>query len=94
MALPTTLAEGVITQEIPFGAIERPKGEFPAQNWMDYSDGQKGVAVLNRGLPGNNVDDDVMLLSLLKCTATEGGLRRGRRLQQEHEDHRTATRSA
>ena len=49
MALPTTLENGAITQEIPFGAIERPKGEFPAQNWMDYSDGRKGVAVLNRG---------------------------------------------
>jgi alpha-mannosidase len=73
MALPTTLENGVITQEIPFGAIERPKGEFPAQNWMDYSNESKGVAVLNRGLPGNNVDDKVLLLSLLKCTALKEG---------------------
>jgi alpha-mannosidase len=73
MALPTTLENGVITQEIPFGAIERPKGEFPAQNWMDYSDASKGIAVLNRGLPGNNVDDNVLLLSLLKCTALKEG---------------------
>jgi alpha-mannosidase len=73
MALPTSLSGGTITQEIPFGAIERPKGEFPAQNWMDYSDGRKGVAVLNRGLPGNNVDGDVLLLSLLKCTALKEG---------------------
>ncbi len=28
---------------------------------------------MNRGLPGNNVVDGVMLLSLLKCTALEGG---------------------
>jgi alpha-mannosidase len=73
MALPTSISGGVITQEIPFGAIERPKGEFPAQNWMDYSDARKGVAVLNRGLPGNNVDGDVLLLSLLKCTALKEG---------------------
>jgi alpha-mannosidase len=73
MALPTTLENGTITQEIPFGAIERPTGEFPAQNWMDYSDGSKGVAVLNRGLPGNNVDDNVLMLSLLKCTALKEG---------------------
>ena len=73
MALPTTLENGTVTQEIPFGAIDRPKGEFPAQNWMDYSDGGKGVAVLNRGLPGNNVDDGVVLLSLLKCTALKEG---------------------
>lgn len=73
MALPTTLEDGTITQEIPFGAIERPEGEFPAQNWMDYSDGGKGVAVLNRGLPGNSVENDVLLLALLKCTALKEG---------------------
>jgi alpha-mannosidase len=73
MALPTTLENGIVTQEIPFGAIERPMGEFPAQNWMDYSDGAKGVAVLNRGLPGNNVEDNVLMLSLLKCTALKEG---------------------
>ncbi|HLK57788.1 MAG TPA: glycoside hydrolase family 38 C-terminal domain-containing protein, partial [Chthonomonadaceae bacterium] len=73
MALPTTLQNGVITQEIPFGAIERPKGEFPVQNWMDYSAEGKGIAVLNKGLPGNNVDDNVLLLSLLKCTALKEG---------------------
>jgi alpha-mannosidase len=77
MALPTTLQDGVITQEIPFGAIARPKGEFPAQNWMDYSDEGKGIALLNRGLPGNNVDDNVLLLSLLKCTALKEGYGEG-----------------
>src|SRR5260221_4858196 len=30
-------------QEIPFGSIERPTAqEFPAQNWIDYGDGQHG----------------------------------------------------
>jgi len=77
MALPTTLKEGVITQEIPFGAIERPKGEFPAQNWMDYSDDEKGIAVLNRGLPGNNVDGETLFLSLVKCTALKEGYGEG-----------------
>jgi len=72
-AFPTTIRNGVITQEIPFGAIERPKGEFPAQNWMDYAEAGRGVALLNRGLPGNNVDDGVMMLSLLKCTALKEG---------------------
>ncbi|HZO90178.1 MAG TPA: glycoside hydrolase family 38 C-terminal domain-containing protein [Chthonomonadaceae bacterium] len=72
-ACPTTLANGIITQEIPFGAIERPQGEFPAQNWVDYSGEGKGIALLNKGLPGNNVDDGVLLLSLLKCTALKEG---------------------
>ncbi|MCC7264749.1 MAG: hypothetical protein IT369_19710 [Candidatus Latescibacteria bacterium] len=77
MALPTSLPAGTITQEIPFGAIERPAGEFPAQNWVDYGDGKQGVSVLNRGLPGNNVEDGVMMLSLLKATALKEGYGEG-----------------
>jgi alpha-mannosidase len=73
MALPTTLAEAVVTREIPFGAVEQPRGEFPAQNWIDASDGEKGVGVLNRGLPGGNFDGGVLLLSLLKCTSIAEG---------------------
>ena len=72
-AIPTSIPDGIITYEIPFGAIERPEGEFPAQNWIDYSSEERGITMLNRGLPGNNVVDGVMMLSLLKCTALEGG---------------------
>jgi alpha-mannosidase len=72
-ALPTSIQDGTITYEIPFGAIERPEGEFPAQNWIDYSKEDRGVTLLNRGLPGNNVVDGVMMLSLMKCTILEGG---------------------
>jgi alpha-mannosidase len=72
---PTSIRQGQSVHEIPFGAIARPDGiEFPAQNWIDYSDGERGVALLNRGLPGNNVADGVMLLSLLRsvCIAAYG----------------------
>ncbi len=67
-AIPTSIKNGEIVHEIPFGAIKRPEGEYPAQNWIDYSDGTKGVALLNQGLPGNNVVNGIMMLSLLKCT--------------------------
>ncbi len=65
---PTSIKAGRNVQEIPFGAIERPTGiEFPAQNWVDYGDGQRGVALLNFGLPGNLVaDDGTMMLSLMR----------------------------
>ena len=64
---PTTISNGKIVHEIPFGAIERPMGiEFPAQNWADYSDGEKGLALLNRGLPGNLTSDSTMMLSLMR----------------------------
>jgi len=64
---PTSIEQGRNMQEIPFGAIERPDGiEFPAQNWVDYSDGERGVALLNRGLPGNNIAGNTIMLSLMR----------------------------
>jgi alpha-mannosidase len=66
---PTTIHGGTNTQEIAFGAVERPlHQEFPAQNWVDYSSGGRGLAILNCGLPGNNVTDDIMMVSLLRST--------------------------
>jgi len=65
---PTTIAGGKTTHEIPFGAIERPGAiEFPAQNWADYGDGRRGLAVLNVGLPGNLTTDGTMMVSLLRA---------------------------
>ncbi len=66
---PTTIQGGHSVHEIPFGASERPEAiEFPAQNWIDYSDGNTGLALLNRGLPGNNVADGTMMLSLMRSS--------------------------
>ena len=64
---PTSIKSGQRVDEIPFGAIERPLAqEFPAQNWSDYNDGTKGMALLNCGLPGNNVADGTLILSLMR----------------------------
>jgi len=69
LLFPTSIRNGESVHEIPFGAINRPSGiEFPAQNWVDYGNGERGVALLNRGLPGNNVAEDTMMLSLLRST--------------------------
>jgi alpha-mannosidase len=67
LLFPISVHMGRRFDEIPFGAIERPeRHEFPAQKWFDYSDGKHGVALLNIGLPGSNVIDDTMLLSLMR----------------------------
>jgi alpha-mannosidase len=72
LLVPTAIKNGRNFQEIPFGAIERPDAqEFPAQNWIDFSDGERGVALINRGLPGNNVADGTMMLSLLRSTRVD-----------------------
>jgi alpha-mannosidase len=69
MLLPTSIRDGRIVHEIPFGASPQPDGiEFPAQNWIDYGNGREGVALLNRGLPGNNVADGTMMISLVRST--------------------------
>jgi len=64
---PLNLSQPHITHEIPFGAIERPNGEFPAQNWVDVSDGAHGLALLNRGIPGHGLIGNELSTSLMKC---------------------------
>jgi alpha-mannosidase len=67
VVFPTSIKSGRRFDEIPFGAIERPtEQEFPAQNWTDWSNGTRGVALINRGLPGNNVADGTLILSLMR----------------------------
>jgi alpha-mannosidase len=69
LLVPTAVQQGRNFQEIPFGAIERPMAqEFPAQNWIDLSDAQHGLAVINQGLPGNNIDDGTLMVSLLRSS--------------------------
>jgi len=93
LMFPVALPEGRNTQEIAFGAIERPfNQEFPAQNWMDYGGAGRGVAILNRGLPGSNIAGNVMLLSLMRSarllsyggleqsTSSDTGLELGKRI--------------
>lgn len=64
---PTTIRNGKAMHEIPFGAIERnERQEFPAQNWIDYSDGAHGLSLINKGIPGNNVSDGKLMLSLMR----------------------------
>lgn len=71
VCFPTSIKKGEIYHEIPFGSVKRPEGEFPAQNWISYGDNEKGLCLMNQGLPGNNVTDRVMMLSLMRSAAME-----------------------
>jgi alpha-mannosidase len=69
LLVPTSVQNGRNVQEIPFGSIERPTAqEFPAQNWIDYSDSAHGVTLLNQAMPGNNVAEGTLMLSLLRSS--------------------------
>jgi len=71
VCFPTSIKNGEIYHEIPFGNIKREEGEFPAQNWIAYENEERGICLLNQGLPGNNVTDGVMMLSLMRSVAME-----------------------
>ncbi|MEO6436671.1 MAG: glycosyl hydrolase-related protein [Tepidisphaeraceae bacterium] len=65
---PTTIKGGKNWEAIPLGAIERAEGvEYPALEWVDYGDGNRGLTLLNVGLPGNVVNDGTIMLSLLRA---------------------------
>ena len=68
---PSALANGETTCEIPYGMQRREKGEHVAQNWVDYSDQHCGLALLNRGIPANNVEEGVLMLTLFRAVAME-----------------------
>lgn len=72
-AFPTNIKKGTIRHSVPCGHIERPEGQYAAQGWMDYADKSKGLLLVNRGLPGNNVTDGVMLISLFRAISMEKG---------------------
>ena len=72
-AFPSTVgADGAVYYEIPFGIQKRGRAVHAAQNWMDFSDADKGIALLNRGLPSNSVDSaGNLLLTLFRSAAME-----------------------
>ncbi len=45
---------------------EEPTGIFPSLRWIDYSDGKKGLTVINKGIPENEVRDGCIYLTLLR----------------------------
>jgi alpha-mannosidase len=65
---PVNVAQGRATFEQPFGSIERPMDgqDWPAQNWIDLSNKDYGVALLNNGKYGFDVKDGVMRMSIVR----------------------------
>jgi len=45
---------------------EKPSGVYPSLRWIDYSDGEIGFAVLNRGTPENEVRNGNVYITLLR----------------------------
>ncbi len=71
VGFPTTIVAGRVRHEVAAGVQERGPGEHSALTWADYADAEKGLALFNRGLPGNNTTDGIMMLTLFRAAAME-----------------------
>ncbi len=87
-AFPVAIRAAQATYDIQWGQIERPthrntswdaaRFEVPAQKWADLSETGYGVALLNDGKYGYDVQDDVLRLSLIKsATMPDAGSDQG-----------------
>ena len=66
-AFPLSMDSSVV-RGTPFGFCDTPEGEYPAVDFMDISDDQKGLTVVNTGNAGNCCLDKIFTLALLKST--------------------------
>ncbi|HEY0866476.1 MAG TPA: alpha-mannosidase [Fimbriimonas sp.] len=76
VAFPVNINSGRATYEIQFGNVERPthyntswevaKFEVCAQKWVDLSEGDQGVALINDCKYGHDIHGNVMRLTLLR----------------------------
>lgn len=77
VAFPLNLNAAKANFEIQFGNVERPthynttwdmaRFEVCAQKWVDVSEGDLGVALLNDGKYGHDIHQNVMRMSLLRA---------------------------
>ncbi|MGC9444305.1 MAG: alpha-mannosidase [Candidatus Methanospirareceae archaeon] len=49
--------------------VEVPRGVFPSQQWVDYSDDVWGLTVIHHGIPENEVRDGSIYLTLLRSVS-------------------------
>ncbi|MDD4984291.1 MAG: glycoside hydrolase family 38 C-terminal domain-containing protein [Dehalococcoidales bacterium] len=46
--------------------VEQPSGVYPALHWVDYSDKDRGITLINKGLPSHEIRDGNIYLTLLR----------------------------
>jgi alpha-mannosidase len=78
VAFPVTILSPAATYEIQWGNVERPthhntswdwaRFETCAQKWVDLSESDYGVSLINDGKYGHDIRDNVIRLSLLRGT--------------------------
>ena len=76
LVYPFYIPDQQATFETPFGAVTRPTNgrEIPMQKWLDLSNKQFGVSVLNDGKYGVDVDQATVGISALRSPAESDSL--------------------
>ncbi len=71
VAFPQQVENGIIRHQIPYGMVERGEGPQPAQYAMDVENQTAGLTLMNVGLPANNTENGIMMLTLFRSVAME-----------------------
>ncbi|MCG6186019.1 alpha-mannosidase [Maribellus maritimus] len=68
LAFPTVLANGQACYDQAYGYVQREEteGEFPAQKWVDYSEKNCGISLLNNGKYGFTINNGVLTMSIVR----------------------------
>ena len=53
-------------KELPGGGYKTALGDWPALNWVDYSDRKNAIAIANNGTPGHQMVGDRIIVSILR----------------------------
>ncbi len=70
-AFPVMKSE-TIRYQIPYGIAKRTEGPQPAERFIDASaESGAGVSLLNRGLPANNCEGGILMVTLFRSVAME-----------------------
>ncbi len=64
----TGISDGKCLVGTTFGIVERKKEprDFPMEDWIDYGNEDRGVAVFTRGIPGYQITGEDIYLTLLR----------------------------
>lgn len=95
LKLATTLGASTGIYEIPFGVVRRApyaaratsRGEWPAQRFVAIEDGTHGLALINTGTPGVEVNGGCIWTTLLRAPKTDYGIMVPDDTSSQHGDH-------
>ena len=65
---PTTISDGKAYYDQPYGYVERQESikDVPAQKWVDYSNNDYGIALMNNGKYGFSINESILSMSVIR----------------------------